>query len=157
VVITQSTTTLVAGNLIGTAADGNTPLPNSTAGIGIGQQSSNNTVGGLTAAAANTIAFNGIYGVAVVGGDDPPPRENAFRGNSIYGNGQKGIALFGGVNDDIGFPIIDGTSPLHGTACAHCTVEIFSDSADEGRVFEGSVFTPDGNWTFNGPLSGPHV
>jgi CSLREA domain-containing protein len=157
VVIGQSTTTLVAGNLIGTAADGTTPLPNTVAGIAIGEQSSNNTVGGLTAAAANTIAFNGIYGVVVVGSDDSPAHENAIRGNSIYGNGLKGIALLADSNDDIGYPVIDGTSPLHGTSCANCTVEIFSDSEDEGRVFEGSVFTADGNWTFNGPLNGPHV
>jgi CSLREA domain-containing protein len=140
VVIDQSTNTQIAGNLIGTAGDGTTPLPNQ-AGVVIGEQSSNNTVGGLAAAAANTIAFNSFYGVVVTSPEGAPTHGNAIRGNSIYANVSGGIALLGGGNDGVGFPSIDGIGPLHGTSCANCTVEIFSDSENQGRVFEGSVFT----------------
>jgi CSLREA domain-containing protein len=158
IVISQSTDMLIAGNLIGTAADGTTPIPNQAAGIAVVDQSTNNTIGGLAAGAANTIAFNGVYGVVVSdSGGGATVYGNAIRGNSIYANGVRGIELLGGANGSLGDPFIDGTGPLHGTACAQCTVDVFSDSENQGRVFEGSVFTPDGNWTFSGPLSGPHV
>ena len=152
----QSTNTQIVGNLIGTAADGITPLPNLSAGVDIYDQSSNNIVGGVIAAASNIIAFNGSNGVRV-DGSAPQVRSNTIRGNSIYSNNDAGIALIANGNDNLAPPTITGIAPLHGTSCAQCTVEIFSDSEDEGRVFEGSVYTNDGNWTFNGPVSGPHV
>ncbi|HUL98521.1 MAG TPA: CSLREA domain-containing protein [Mycobacterium sp.] len=152
----QSTNTQIVGNLIGTAADGITPLPNLVAGVDIYDQSSNNIVGGVIAAASNIIAFNGSNGVRV-DGSAPQVRSNTIRGNSIYSNNDAGIALIANGNDNLAPPTITGSAPLHGTSCAQCTVEIFSDSEDEGRVFEGSVYTNDGNWTFNGPVNGPHV
>jgi hypothetical protein len=46
------------------------------------------------------------------------------------------------------------TSPV----CANCLIEFFSDSADEGRVYEGYFTTPpDGTFTWNGVLNGPKV
>ena len=154
--LVESTNTQIVGNLIGTAADGTTPLPNESAGVDISNQSSNNTVGGQIAGAGNTIAFNGYTGV-LVDGLVPQVRSNTISGNSIYSNFAEGIALLDNANDNLAPPTIAGIGPLHGTACASCAVEIFSDAEDEGRVFEGSVFTNDGNWTFNGPVSGPHV
>ncbi len=106
--------------------------------------------------AGNTIAFNIVDGVHVDGAA-PQVRSNTIRGNSIYSNGAAGIVLADNANDNLAPPTIEGVGPLHGTACAPCTVEIFSDSDDQGRIFEGSVFTNDGNWTFNGPLNGPEV
>lgn len=152
--IVLSTNTQIVGNLIGTAADGITPVPNLGQGVFIRQQSSTTTVGGQIAGAGNTIAFNVLTGVRVEG---PQANGNTIRGNSIYSNEDGGIALTDGGNDNLAAPSINGIAPLHGTACAHCTVEIFSDAENEGRVFEGSVFTNDGNWTFNGLVSGPHV
>jgi len=148
--------TQILGNHIGTAADGVTPLPNQFDGVNIFDESSNNFVGGQIAGSGNVIAFNGRDGVrvdAVV----PPVRSNTIRGNSIYSNGGVGIRLINGGNDNLEPPTVEGVNPLHGTSCAPCTVEIFSDSQDEGRIFEGSVFTNDGNWSFNGAVSGPHV
>jgi len=156
VLVQLSTNTQLLGNLIGTAADGTTSLPNLSDGVRIYDQSSNNTVGGQAPGAGNTIAFNGLNGVRVDGGV-PQVRSNTIRGNSIYSNGDAGILLMDNGNDNLAPPTITGLAPLHGTACAPCAVEIFSDSENEGRVFEGSVFTNDGNWTFNGPVSGPNV
>lgn len=153
--IDDSTNTEVVGNLFGTAADGSTPIPNSAA-VFIHDKASNNTVGGTAAGAANIIAFSEADGV-LLDGTTPPVRGNAIRGNSIYSSGARGIHLRTNPNDDLAPPIILGIDPPHGTACAPCAVDIFSDADDEGRVFEGSVFTNDGDWTFNGPVSGPHV
>ena len=154
--ILASGNTHVVGNLIGTAADGITPLPNQFDGVAIYDGSSQNTVGGQLSGSGNTIAFNGRNGVHHRQ-RRPPVRGNTIRGNSIYANTAAGIAFVLDGNDNLAPPTIDGIDPLHGTACAQCAVEIFSDSEDEGRIFEGAVFTNDGTWTFDGALSGPHV
>ena len=78
--------TLVEGNLIGTQADGMTPLGNALVGAVLYGQS--NTIGGVDSAAANTIAHNGAAGVSVWGGT-----ANAVRGNSIFANAGLGIDL----------------------------------------------------------------
>jgi CSLREA domain-containing protein len=153
--IDDSTNTQIVGNLFGTLADGSTPLPNGAA-VFIHDKASNNTVGGTAAGAGNIIAFSEVDGV-LLDGTTPPVRGNAIRGNSIYSSGARGIHLRTNPNDNLAPPTILGIGPLHGTSCAPCAVDIFSDADDEGRVFEGSVFTNDGNWTFDGPVSGPHV
>jgi hypothetical protein len=153
--VDASTNTQIVGNLFGTAADGSTPLPNDAA-VFIHDQASNNTVGGTEAGAGNTIAFSEVDGV-LLDGTTPQVRGNAIRGNSIYSSGALGIHLRNNPNDNLAPPTILGIGPLHGTSCAPCAVDIFSDAEDEGRVFEGSVVTNDGNWTFNGPVSGPYV
>ena len=153
--VDDSTNTQIVGNRFGTAADGSTPLPNGAA-VFIHDKASNNTVGGAAAGAGNTIAFSEGDGV-LLDGTTPPVRGNAIRGNSISASGARGIHLRNNPNDNLAPPTILGIGPLHGTSCAPCAVDIFSDADDEGRVFEGSVFTNDGNWTFNGPVSGPHV
>ncbi len=154
--ILRSTNIQVVGNLIGVAANGSTPLPNSGYGVIIFDESSNNIVGGAAIGAGNTIAYN-VAGV-VIDGEGPPVRSNTIRGNSIYSNIGAGISLVRSSNDSILPPVITGLNPVHGTACAQCTVEIFSDSEDEGAIFEGSVFSDvSGAWTFNGPVSGPYV
>ena len=56
--------------------------------VGISINGSGNTIGGVAAGAANTIAFNTADGVQVTGGKDNP-----IRGNSIYANGGLGIEL----------------------------------------------------------------
>ena len=49
-------------------------------------------------------------------------------------------------------------SPVSGTACAGCTIDIYSDGADEGRAYEGST-TADagGSFKFDRKLAGPFV
>ena len=155
--IQQATNTHLLGNLIGTAADGTTPLPNASHGVLISDQSSNSVIGNPVAGADNTIAFNGGDGIRIDGGA-PPVRANSIHGNSIYSNGGAGIALISNANDNIAPPIITGVDPVHGTACAPCVVEIYSDSDDEGRLYDGVVFTnDDGTWTFDGSVHGPHI
>ena len=85
----------VQGNLIGTKKDGATPLGNSDHGVFI--LGSSNTVGGTTAASANTIAFNGLDGVAISfeGGTG-----NRVLSNSIFSNGDIGIDLGDGRRFD---------------------------------------------------------
>ncbi len=77
---------VIAGNRIGTSADGTSALGN---GVGVRiDQGSNNTVGGSDPGAGNTIAFNTLNGISVNSGTG-----NNFQGNSIYGNSRLGIDL----------------------------------------------------------------
>ena len=105
---------VIEGNYIGVDPDGVTSQGNALAGVYL-SQISNTMVGGTTANAANTIAFNGGDGVEINGAlaDD-----NSVIGNAIFDNGQIGIDLigtssndnqdidFGIANDGQNFPVI---------------------------------------------------
>lgn len=109
----------------------------------------------------NTIAYNGTDGIVVYGSTS---LKNTFTRNSIYSNAGLGIDNVNGGNLRLPPPRIVGLSlpggVVTGTACFSCTIEIFSDYADEGRIYEGST-TADGagNWAFNkgAALAGPWV
>jgi CSLREA domain-containing protein len=145
----------ILGNLIGTAADGSTPLDN-VIGIQILDGSVGNTIGGTEVGAANTIV-NQQVGVLVFG--DTTVR-NTIRGNSIHSHSgsRKGIDNLNGGNTELPPPVITGLGSIHGTACPLCIIDVYSDDEDEGRIYEGAT-TADGsgNWTFNGSLDGPFV
>lgn len=141
----------VAGNIIGTAADGETPLGNGDQGVYIG--AAHNGVQG------NRIAYTsrGGPGVQV----DPYPA-NTLRRNAIWGNEGAGILLVAGGNQMLPAPVIFAAtrSGISGMACAVCTVEVFSDGEDEGRVYEGSAVA-DASGYFkvdkDSPLAGPFM
>jgi hypothetical protein len=139
----------IQGNLIGTAADGSTPLPNTSNGVLL-TLSDYVTIGGL--GAANTIAFNGASGVKLDGGFGDPVSTN-----SIHDNGVKGIELVNSTNN-IPPPTITGVNPMTGTACANCSIEVFSDADGQGKVFEGTSMADNaGNWSLNVSPAGPDV
>ena len=71
-----STGNLIAGNLIGSAATGLTPIQN-TDGVILNADTTNNTIGGQTAAARNLIAAN-ITGLRIQG--------DSTTGNVVQGN-----------------------------------------------------------------------
>ena len=86
--IAEGSGNFVQGNLIGTQIDGATPLPNSSHGVLIYAGAGDNTVGGRTTGAGNTIAFNGVSGVDLRGDAGVG---NTVVGNSIFGNAELGI------------------------------------------------------------------
>jgi hypothetical protein len=52
------------------------------------------------------------------------------------------------------------STTVSGTACPGCTVEVFSDDGDEGRIYEGTaVAEASGVFAFDrgSPLKGPYV
>ena len=123
--------TVVQGNFIGTAVDGASPLPNSTAvvnssgGIFI-NRSMNTIIGGTGSGAGNVIAFNGRAGIVMFNIADSSIANgvgNTIRGNSIFGNEGLGIDLKGdgvtpndandadkGPNNLQNFPVISSFS-----------------------------------------------
>lgn len=144
---------VVIGNYIGTDAAGSQPLANAY-GIWIMDGAQSNVIGGLRPGEGNLIAENGT-GVVVEG---PETTGNTVRGNSIRSNTALGIDNDKGGNAELEPPAFTGASPLAGSACPNCTVDIYSDSQDEGELYEGStVADEEGNFTFDGSPSGPNV
>jgi hypothetical protein len=144
------------GNTIGSHSGGGVPLPNGAAGVHI-QNSAGNQVGSTAAGAGNIIAFNNGGGVRLDNGS-PASNGNSIRGNSIFGNVGLGVDLTGGANGGIAAPVITSMGSAHGTACNNCTVDVYSDSEDEGQIFQGTA-TADasGNWSYLGAVVGPKV
>lgn len=134
---------------------GRAPGANAGNGVAFYNGAHDNTVG-----PGNIIAYNGAHGVEVNGGS----AGNTLTQNSLFRNAQQGIALTDGGNHALASPHITvfdlagGTA--NGTACADCTVEIFSTMDEEGFVYEGSASAnASGVWTFNAghALAGPRL
>jgi parallel beta-helix repeat protein len=170
----------VLANLIGTQADGTSPLPNTGDGVLIDGKAKKTAVGGA-GARRNVISGNGAAGVFVDSGTG-----NAIRQNSISANGGLGIDLHAaGVNpNDAGdadtganlgqnYPVVSsavaggGTTTVAGTldstASATFTVDVFwSPTRDpslfgEGLTYLGSVTATTGlggHATFSSAFAG---
>ncbi|MDP2675425.1 MAG: hypothetical protein Q8Q00_11055 [Dehalococcoidia bacterium] len=134
VYIAVSSSNTVIGNKIGTDAAGTGPLGNTTAGVRASAFGDDNIIGGTAAGEANIIAFNGT-GVWVDSGV-----RNTIRGNSIHSNSLLGINTTVGGNLDLPAPAIGSVAggTVSGFACALCTVDVYNDLAEEGRVHLGS-------------------
>jgi hypothetical protein len=90
--------------------------------------------------------------------EGPETTGNTVRGNSIRSNSGSGIRNDQGGNAELEAPAFTGASPLAGSACPNCTVDIYSDSQGEGELYEGStVADEEGNFTFDGSPSGPNI
>ncbi len=160
---------VLRGNLIGTAADGGTSLPNYDPGDGTGHGvwftagAINNSVIGPP---ANVIAFNEGDGVRV---DGMLATRNPIRYNSIHDNGGLGINNVAGGNIELAPPTISVVTATgvsgHVNACTTAvSVDIYSDLADEGRIYQGTAAVPAEvpqisgcPWTFSGALTGPNI
>ena len=134
VYIAVSSSNTVIGNKIGTDAAGTGPLGNTTAGVRASSAGDDNIIGGTAAGEANIIAFNGT-GVWVDSGV-----RNTIRGNSIHSNSLLGINTTVGGNLDLPAPAIGSVAggTVSGFACSLCTVDVYNDLAEEGRVYLGS-------------------
>ncbi len=94
--------TAIRGNYIGTDASGQGDLGNGDEGVVV-NDATNTAVGGNSASAANTLAFNAGDGVDVNGPSDgssgDPGTGNSILRNSVFDNGELGIDLDGGDED----------------------------------------------------------
>jgi hypothetical protein len=145
----------VTGNLIGTDAAGTEGLGNRT-GIWITEGARRNTIG-----PDNLVAHNDGPGIEV---DDAVTLGNTITQNSIHDNGLQGIRLWEGGNGNLGAPVFRDydlqAGSVTGATCANCAVEIFSDSAEEGAIYEGGT-TADSTGYFayqkGAAFVGPHL
>jgi hypothetical protein len=140
----------VMSNHIGSDINLTGPVPNGAAGIYV--RGEHNLLQDNLAA----------YTLAGPGFDIERRPYNTIRRNSIYSNANQGICLFNGGNQMVPAPIITAVTATgaSGTACPGCTVEVFSDDEDEGRVYEGTVAADSaGHWQLvtGNVLSGPFI
>ena len=133
----------ITGNLIGTDVTGTKPVGNID-GMFVSGNSSHNTIG-----PGNIIAYNHERAIVIQGLDSVG---NTITENSIHNNGWGGIQLLEGANDELVAPVISSfdlaLGEAAGTACADCTIELFSEETSwqdcidprrlsaEGRVIE---------------------
>jgi titin len=139
VYISDSGTTgnLVAGDMIGTDATGSRALPNSSSGVVIQNEASNNTIGGTTTAARDVISGNNWEGVHIGGSRTTG---NVVEGDYI-GLNASGSAALGNAQSGVG--IVDGASNniIGGTVSG--SGDVISGNASNG------VYISDGGTTGN--------
>lgn len=150
ILIDESFENQIIGNKIGTDSSGEAVFPNKLTGIFLRNGAQLNQIG-----PDNIICNNEGPGIELT---QETTHYNRITQNSIFNNKNKGISLFNGGNGEIAAPVINGLSPVQGTATANSTVEIFSDDSDEGRIYEATV-TADGsgNFSWSGVPQGPSV
>ncbi len=155
---------LVRANRLGTAGDGTTPLPNSGHGVYVAGGAFGNTIGGVSMANWNTIAFNGGDGFSLAGSAGV---DNYLDPNITHSNGGLGADLKDdgvtlndlddtdtGPNDVMNFPVItradvvDGILEVDGTLntgpAPFLTIFIFANrECDPSGYGEGERFLAD--------------
>jgi hypothetical protein len=140
----------IEGNFIGTCPDEKVRVGNGWGGIEIHTGVNHSMIG-----PGNAIAYNDGFGVHL---QDTNTTENTITGNSIHDNLEPGISTAGGANLELAPPVLNGLNPVSGTSIPGGRVEIFSDSSDEGRIYEGFT-TADGagGFSWSGTPSGPNI
>jgi hypothetical protein len=146
-----ATANTVRDNKIGTNAAGDAAIANGSDGVFIIDAPAN-TIG-----PGNVISGNSYAGVLIfISG----ATGNTVTGNSIHSNGGLGIDNASGGNTELTPPAVTAAGSASGTSsCLGCTVEVYSDAADEGKDFHGSTGTDvvTGDWSFAGAVVGPNV
>lgn len=139
----RATGNLVTGNLIGVNADGAPGSGNRNSGVWVTEGATGNVIG-----PDNVIALSGRCGVEV---DGSSTVRNTITRNSIRNSGHRAVCLLLGSNAGLPAPLINdldlSDGQVTGTACAGCSVEVFSDDGDEGATYEGQA-TADAHGVF---------
>jgi len=144
----------VTNNMIGVGPNGTTALGNRFGGVII-DRTSNNVIG-----PGNVIAHNQDAGILFW--KDAP--NNTITQNSIHDNDREGIRRDAADQSTPSTPVVAGfdlqVGVLTGTTCAACVVEVFSDTSNEGAVYEGQASADEnGSFTLSKGLafSGPRL
>jgi hypothetical protein len=107
---TGTTNNQVQGNYIGLTATGSSAMGNRMDGIFIGDEASNNLIGGTVAGARNIISGNDGRGIFIQGNGASGASGNQIQGNYVgtdvsgataIGNGSHGITFSAGANNNI--------------------------------------------------------
>jgi CSLREA domain-containing protein len=165
ITIDASDATIILGNYIGTLANGSCGIPNGNDGIHIQNGATDNLIGaslGTNGSAAlglgNKIACNTGDGVEV---DGATTIRNFIRTNAITQNGEDGIELSNGANNDIAAPTVTAIGSMSGTSALGTDVDAYSDTNGEGAIYHGTD-TADTNcgatceFFVSGAISGPN-
>ncbi len=160
ILIWDSTHTLIQGNLIGVAPDGQSPLPNGGHGILIDGYDTSHLIGGDKPAEGNLIAHNEQHGIILSVNGNDSPRQISIRGNAIFNNGDLGILLQGDSNGGLGAPRLSAvpnapavTVAVDGPPSSALEIDVFRNiMCDPSGFGEGQFYL--GTWTFTADASG---
>ena len=141
--------TVFQGNLIGVAADGKTPMPN-TYGLSFVSIANNNTIGGSTSDLGNVISGNTSHGVFMDNGIYNTLTGNIIGlnrdGDEAVPNGGAGIMIDDGQTINIGDVtlgnIISGNG-THGIASTNTTQRIYIYNNKIGVMADGQTPAPN--------------
>ncbi|MEM1092148.1 MAG: FG-GAP-like repeat-containing protein [Pseudomonadota bacterium] len=149
--------TTVQGNLIGTTADGQSALPNTSTGIFV-SQATGHTIGGTAAGARNVVSGNAVHGIQLF--DDIAG--SVVQGNYVgldaagtggLGNGEVGVFL----GDRSTGNTIGGTEPGAANVVSdNGTWGVFAGSAGVDNVILGNLIGTDasGSGSFGNDVHG---
>ena len=150
----DSSGTLIAGNIIGLAADGTTSAP------GFGDQNSgvtvdsapDTTIGGTVAAARNIISNNALAGVLITNFEEPDGAYGTVVQGNFIGTDVTGTLARGNL---IGVDIQGASSSLIGTdgqdgAAGAFEGNVIAGNTTAGVVINGASAQIDGNGTYSG-------
>lgn len=123
----RSPDNVIAGNFMGLAVDGVTPL--ATAGFQVVSMRDGNILQG------SWLANSTSAGIWIDGA-----RVNTIRQDSIWANPFKGIYLDNGANNNLTAPVLAlSAAGGSGTACPGCVIELFLDEGNQGRFYLNSM------------------
>ncbi|MGI9107234.1 MAG: beta strand repeat-containing protein [Pyrinomonadaceae bacterium] len=167
---TGTTGNAVQGNYVGVAADGTTPLGNTTGpcdagdGIIVEEGASGNTIGGTTAGAGNLVAYNSGTGILMYASSATVGTtvSNRFLGNSVFSNSALGIDLGGassangvtpndagdadtGVNRLQNFPVLASAVKSGATTTVTGTLNSNANSTFRVEFFSNAACDTSGN------------
>ena len=131
-IVDASSSTVVAGDYIGTTPTGAAKLGNVADGVLIINGSSSNLVGGTTAAARNIISANGIDGVQI---DYTGTVANVVAGDYI-GTDWTGIKALGNTRDGVYFYSGASSNTVGGTTAG--ALDVISGNGQNGVIIDGS-------------------
>jgi parallel beta-helix repeat protein len=121
----------VQGNLIGTTSAGTAPLANTLSGVSI-NGSNDNTIGGEADGTGNVISGNGDDGVSMVAGAD----DNQVQGNWI-GTDESGLLDLG--NGESGVDIVDGSQNRVGATSGQNLANVIAHNDADGVTVAAGV------------------
>jgi CSLREA domain-containing protein len=144
--------TVLEGNYIGLKADGSAALANGNQGVHIHGTSTNNTIGGTSAAARNVISGNSASGVAISSATNTG---NIIRGNYIgtKPNGTEalpnntGVRIIAGSSNTIGGTAAGAGNVISGNSSWGVSVARISDPGPSDITVQGNLIgtTASGN------------
>lgn len=151
VTISGANETLLERNFLGTDSTGTLNFGSYDQSIRI-RNSVNSQIG-----PDNLIYFSNDQGIWIEG---ETTLRNKITQNSIANNGDEGIFLFDGGNNEMPAPTVTYAfaNVVGGTTEPFATIEIFSDTADEGAIYEATVTADEqGYFIWYGLATGPNV
>jgi hypothetical protein len=136
----------IQGNFAGTDPSGTTPVANGSFGVLFTNGANDNLLGGTSASAKNTIAFNGGAGVRVEAPDDGfTTIGDSILRNSIFENAGLGIELLANGNDLQSAPKVTSISTSGGTTTVRAKLTAAAPSTQfRIELFSSPTCDPSG-------------